>query len=171
MAMFRLLQAGLVAMCWQLCLVLPVIAGVTLLVGGPSPHEIGAVYAGTGDHEVEAPKILPLIGWAYLLSAVGVALTRTQSVDVTAAHIRRASRALYPLRPEFAARTVMAQLAVPAIGCGILALRVPAHDLIDVCDRVFGIPSLAAIIWSGLFSILVAGFGANAHAAARAAHG
>ena len=38
-------------------------------------------------------------------------------------------------------------------------------------DGAFSIASLAAIIGSGVFGLLVAGFGANAHAAARAAHG
>lgn len=158
MAMFRLVKAGLAAMCWQF-FVVTVVTLSLILVAGIIPSSGTVVLGGTGH----------LKFGVYLLLAVAVALTRMHFVDCTTGQIRRASQAMHPWSPELVARILMSQLAVPALGCLILALRPPASFLVELCQRIFGNPSLAAIVWPGAFSILAAGFGANAYAAFRAA--
>ena len=146
MAIFRLVQAGIAAMCWQFCIV--ILALLSATVHWRINHDTS-----------NSAALLPFLTWLYVLSAVGASLTRTRFVDVTSMQIERASRAMNPVRPDHAARILLVQLAIPAIGCLIVALRPPPGMLIDLCEHMFGVPLLASMIWPGALSVLTAGFG------------
>jgi hypothetical protein len=163
--MIRLFQAGLVAACAQLMAV----ALATLLVFLAARSGLIATTLAEICPNIAAlpPSVAPLFSWIYLLTAIGIALTSGRSVDFTAAHIRRASRLMRPIEPDHATKTLLVQLWLTAVGFAILTLRPPPDVWIEV-GRNFGVACAAAIVWSGVMSIGVASFGANAHAARNA---
>jgi hypothetical protein len=101
----------------------------------------------------------------YLLTAFGVALTRHRFVDLTADRIRRASRLMNRSDPDRAANTLMVSLWFAAMGFGAVTLNSPPSFLTEQGWHL-GNFDAAPIIWSGMMSIGVASFGANAQAAA-----
>jgi hypothetical protein len=101
----------------------------------------------------------------YLLAAAGVAATRHRFVDLTAARIGRASRLMNPSDPDRAANTLMISLWFTAMGFGAVTLGSPPSFLTEQGWHL-GYFDAAPIIWSGMMSIGVASFGANAQAAA-----
>jgi hypothetical protein len=163
--MIRLFQAGLVAACAQLVAV----ALATLLIFLAARHDLITPTLAEICPNVEASpsSILPLLPWIYLLTAIGIVLTSGRFVDFTAAHIRRASRLMRPAEPEHATKALLVQLWLTAVGFAILVLRPPPHVWIEV-GRYFGASCAASIVWSGMMSIGLACFGANAHAARKA---
>ena len=160
--MLRLFQAGLVAACVQ-CLAVGSVTFVVLLAARhdlivPAPLEANA--------ESELDSLLPLLRCIYLVIALGVALTSDRFVDFTAAHIRLASRLMRPTEPDHATKSLLTQLTLASIGFAVLALRPPPAPLLDAVSG--GCVWAASVTWSGVMSIAVAGFGANAQAAKRA---
>jgi len=169
MAIFRLVQAAIAGACWQLCLIVLVLLSVKSFAMVVSHNHTNPGHWLTDQDAFATPATLPFLTWVYVLSSLGVALTRTRFTDITSAQLKRASRTMYPLRPGYAARILMVPLTVAAIGCLIVALRPPPQMLVELCQHAFGVPLLAPVVWSGALSVMAAGLGANAHAAIRAA--
>jgi hypothetical protein len=99
----------------------------------------------------------------YLLIAVGLALTRNQSVEISANRIRTALSLVSPARE----RTLMLLVVQPIIGAtalAIVALQPPPDSLLWTLS-LFGPASAAAIVWGAVMSVGVASSGAIAHAA------
>jgi hypothetical protein len=101
----------------------------------------------------------------YLLTAVGVAATRHRFVDLTAERIRRASRLMNLSDPDRAANTLMISLWLAAIGFAAVSLG-PPPSFLTAHGWHLAYFDAAPIIWSGMMSIGVASFAANAQAAA-----
>jgi hypothetical protein len=157
--MLRLFQAGAIAAVMQ-CIA--IILG-TLLIVSYAHHRIENLQVPADDPTVLS--LVPLLQLIYLFAAVGVAATRHRFVDLTAERIRRASRLMNLSDPDRAANTLMISLWFTAMGFAALSLRSPPSLLTEQGWR-FGYLDAAPIIWSGMMSIGVASFGANAQAAA-----
>jgi hypothetical protein len=100
----------------------------------------------------------------YLLTALGVALTRHRLVDLAADRVRHATRLMNRSDPDRAANTLMVSLWFMAMGFGAVTLGSPPS--LTEQGWHLGNFDAAPIIWSGMMSIGVASFGANAQAAA-----
>jgi hypothetical protein len=159
-AMLRLFQAGVTAACMQ-CLAILL---ATLLIFSYAHHRIENLQVPAYDPTVRS--LIPLLQLIYLLAAVGVAATRHRFVDLTAARVRRASRLMNPSDPDRAANTLMISLWFTAMGFAAVTLGSPPSFLTEQGWHL-GYFDAAPIIWSGMMSIGVAGFGANAQAAAQ----
>ena len=114
--------------------------------------------------------ILPFSRWfllqlIYLLTAVGEAATRHRFVDLTAERIRRASRLMNSSDPGRASNILMISLWFAAMGFAAVSLGPPPSFLTEHGWHLSYFDA-APIIWSGMMSIGVASFGANAQAAA-----
>jgi hypothetical protein len=112
----------------------------------------------------------PFLTWAYLLIATGLALTRSQAVDLTAERIRRATYLMHLARPEYALMTLVLQLGLSAFMFAVLALRTPPEPLIQAASH-FECVSAASVIWAAAMSIGVASFGASTNAVLKALEG
>ncbi len=161
----RLFQAGLAAACLQSTAVLfaTLIVYVATRQGLIGPLSSQA----RSDAGSLLTSVLPLLKWVYILTAVGVALTDDRFVPRTAAQICQASGHMNPARPDLAAKFLMVQLCLSAIGFVMVAFRQPPGLLIETC-RYVGCSWAASILWPGMMSIGVASFGANARAARNA---
>jgi preprotein translocase subunit SecG len=117
--------------------------------------------------ETAAPltKATALLTGVYLLTALGLALSRNRFVAATALRLRQASRRLYSVNPDYARMALLAQLTIAAVGSGLLALRPPPLPLIEFADAN-GCAAIIPLIWPAVMSVAAATFGANAHAAA-----
>lgn len=164
-SIIRLFLAGLVAACAQL---MAVALAMFLVFLAAHAGLIARTLAQICPNIAASPSsVSPLLTWVFLLTAVGIALTSGRFVDFTAAHIRRASRLMRPIEPDHATKALLVQLWLTAVGFAILTLRPPPDVWIEVAHN-FGGACAASIVWSGLMSIGVASFGANAHAARNA---
>ena len=157
--MLRLFQAGVIAALMQCIAILL----ATLLIFSYAHHRIENLQMPADDPTVLS--LISLLQLIYLLTAVGVAATRHRFVDLTAARIRRASRLMNPSDPDRAANTLMISLWFTAMGFGAVTLGSPPSFLTGQGWHL-GYLDAAPIIWSGMMSIGVASFGANAQAAA-----
>jgi hypothetical protein len=158
-SMLRLFQAGIIAALMQGLAILL----ATLLVFAYGHHRIKNLEVPADDPTVLS--LIPLLQLIYLLTAFGVALTRHRFVDLTADRIRRASRLMNRSDPDRAANTLMVSLWFAAMGFGAVTLSSPPSFLTEQGWHL-GNFDAAPIIWSGMMSIGVASFGANAQAAA-----
>ena len=162
--MSKLLQAGLVAAGRQLVAVVIItllasrLASVDLLVRGAS-----TISRGTQNIGILASLLL----WMYLLVATGLALTKSQSVELTAAWIGHACSRMRLAKPEDALMMLVLQLGISAIAFAIFALRTPPEMLIDAATYL-GFGSPVSIIWAATMSVGIAFFGASTHAALKA---
>jgi hypothetical protein len=86
--------------------------------------------------ETAAPptKVTALLTGVYLLTALGLALSRNRFVAATALRLRQASRRLYSVNPGYARKALLAQLTIAAVGSGLLALRPPPLPLVQFAD-------------------------------------
>jgi len=157
-SMLRLFQAGVIAALMQGVAILL----ATLLVSSYAHHRIENLQVPTDDPTVLS--LVPLLQLIYLLTAVGVAATRHRFVDLTAERIRRASRLMNPY-PDRATNTLMISLWLAAMGFAAVSLGPPPSFLTEHGWHLSYFDA-APIIWSGMMSIGVASFGANAQAAA-----
>lgn len=157
--MLRFLEAGLVAAARQFAAIMAVTLIMTLLASRDVIVP-GASVAGS-DQPGFCHFLSRLLGWAYLLTATGLTLTRDRSVMVTAERIRRAARLI---NPEHGSTALAVQLVLCAILFALFALRAPPGLLIDIA-HYFGIACAASALWTGMVSIGVACLGASAHAA------
>lgn len=106
-------------------------------------------------------SLLPLI---YVVLATGIALTKHRYVTLTSARIRHVSRLMSPSEPDSVSGTLAICFSFASIGCASFALQ-PPPDILVALDWHLGPHAAAPLLWSGLISVCVAGFGANAHAA------
>jgi hypothetical protein len=158
-SMLRLFQAGAIASLMQGIAILL----ATLLMLSYARHRIGDMQVPSDDPTILS--LTPLLQLIFLITAVGVAATRHRYVELTAARIHRASRRWNPSDPDHAANTLMISLWFTAMGFGAATLSSPPSILTEQGWHLGNIDA-APIIWSGLMSIGVASFGANAQAAA-----
>src|SRR5260370_28007315 len=157
-AMLRLFQAGVTAACMQ-CLAILL---TTLLILSYAHHRIENLQVPADDPAVQS--LIPLLQLIYLVTAVGVAATRHRFVDLTAERIRPASRLMNNSDPDPAANTVTISLVFAAIGFAAVTLSSPPSFLTEQGWHL-GLFDAAPIIWSGIMSLGLASFGANAQAA------
>jgi hypothetical protein len=157
-SMLRLFQAGVIAALMQCIAILL----ATLLIFSYAHHRIENLKVPANDPTVLS--LIPLLQLIYLLTAVGVAATRHRFVDLTAGRIRRASRLMNPSDPDRAANTLMISLWFTAMGFAAATLGSPPSFLTELGWHL-GLLDAAPIIWSGIMSLGVASFGANAQAA------
>ncbi len=162
--MLRLLQAGLVAAGRQLAAVMI----VTLFLSRLTSYGLIGRDALTTCNGIEAFGMsTPRLTWAYLLVATGLALSRSQSIDLTAERLRHASHLMRLARPEHTLMALVVQLGLSTILFAVFTLRTPPEPLTDVASY-FGCASAASVIWAAAMSIGVACFGASTHATLRA---
>ena len=157
--MLRLFQAGVIAACLQSIAIIL----ATLLILSYAHHQIENLQVPADDPVVQS--LIPLLQLVYLVTAVGVAATRHRFVDLTAERIPRASRLMHHSYPDRAANTLMISLWFTAMGFAAVTLGSPPSLLTEQGWHL-GYFDAAPIIWSGMMSIGVASFGANAQAAA-----
>jgi hypothetical protein len=162
--MLRLFQAGIFAACIQ-CMAAGLVTFVMLLSVRHVPIVLVPPDAGAGT-ESEFDALLPILRGIYLAMALVIALTNNPVVYFTAERIRFASYLMRPSDPDYATRSLLTQLTLASIGFAVLALRPPPASLLDAVSG--GCAWAASVTWSGVMSIAVAGFGANAPAARRA---
>jgi hypothetical protein len=158
--MLRLFQAGVIAALMQCIAILL----ATLLILSYAHHRIENLQVAADDPTVRS--LIPLLQLIYLLTAVGVAATRHRFVDLTSERIRHASRLMNRSDPDRAANTLMISLWFTAMGFAAVTLSSPPSFLTELGWHL-GLFDAAPIIWSGMMSIGVASFGANAQAAAQ----
>ena len=96
----------------------------------------------------------PFLGWAYLIMAMGLALTSDRSIEMTSDRIRRGSHFMRSLPPEAASRVVAFQCGLAAIMCAVLLLA-PPSPLVEL-NSYIGCAGISLIIWAGMTSIGVA---------------
>jgi hypothetical protein len=159
-SVLRLFQAGAIAALIQ-CLAILL---TTLLILSYAHHRIEDLQIPAGDPTVAS--LIPLLQLCYLLTAAGVAATRHRFIDSTAACIRSASRRINPSDPDRAANTMVISLWFTAMGFAALTLGSPPGFLTTLGWHLRYFDA-APIIWSGMMSVGLAGFGANAQAAAQ----
>jgi len=158
-SMLRLFQAGVIAACIQsLAIIL-----ATLLILSYAHHRIENMQVPADDPAVQ--PLIPLLQLVYLVTAVGVAATRHRFVDLTSGRIRRASRLMNHSDPDRAANILTISLWFAAMGFAAVTLSSPPSFLTEQGWHL-GSFDAAPIIWSGIMSLGVASFGANAQAAA-----
>lgn len=158
--MLRLFQAGVIAACLQ-CVAIGLLTPLVILY---AQHRI--------DHQglldPAALPVIPILRSIDLLLAAGLALTRHRIVDLTAAHIRAASRRMNRFEPDHAVNGLLVCLLFAAGGFAALTLG-PPPSLLAGFGWHFGAFDAAPIAWSATMSVGAASFGANAQAAAQAA--
>ena len=157
--MLRLFQAGVIAACIQSIAIIL----ATLLILSYAHRQIENLQVPADDPAVQS--LVPLLQLIYLVTAVGVAATRHRFVDLTAGRIRRASRLMNHSDPDRAANTLTISLWFAAMGFAAVGLSSPPSLLMEQGWHL-GFFDAAPIIWSGIMSVGVASFGANAQAAA-----
>ena len=164
--MLDLVRAGCVAAIRQLAAVLLIglavfaLTKVRVFIG--TGHPIYAVQAGD--------QVSLFFAYADVLTAIAVISTCNRASQKTADSIRGASRLMFPTDPSRAADILQSLLWVPTAGFAVLALRPPPSILIQACNYI-GFSWMAGIGWSGVMSVCMAVFGANARAASRASRG
>jgi hypothetical protein len=158
--MLRLFQAGVIAALMQCIAILL----ATLLIFVYAHHRVENLQVPADDPTFLS--LIPLLQLIYLVAAVGVAATRHRFVDLTAERIHRASRLMNHSDPDRAANTLMVSLWFAAMGFAAATLGPPPSFLTEQGWHL-GPFDAAPIIWSGMMSIGVASFGANAQAAAQ----
>jgi|SRR5689334_8078710 len=105
--------------------------------------------------------------WSYVLVAVGMALTSGKAIDLTVAQLRRTNRRLTS-KPTL--RLAAAHCGLAAVLLSILVLQSPPATILTIAE-LCGLGSVASIVWPGLMSLGVAGFGAMAYASVKAIEG
>ena len=152
--MTQLFRAGIIAICRQVAAVLVLTS--LLLLTAPRDGSFSSSNAR-----------LSLLTWSYVLVAVGLALTTSRSISVTAARLNRASYVMRRGASKPILMTIVAQFGLAAVLCMVLALWRPALAVLVIAE-FFGDDSVASVIWPALMSAEVAGFGATAYAGIKA---
>lgn len=160
--MLRFLEAGFVAAARQFAAIIAMTL-IMMLLASQEFIFLGTWRAG-GDPGGFCRVVSRFLGWAFLLTATGFALTRDRSVTATAARIRYAARLI---NPKHGAMALAVQLVISAILLASFTLRAPPGLLIEIL-QYFGIACAGSAAWTGIISIGVACLGASAHAAIRA---
>ena len=159
--MLQLLQAGLLAGFVQAVIIsisTPAILLVTHWDSPPLP-----IFE---SETMTRPSFL-FLKWFYVLTAIGLALTRNRITDITAIRLKAASRRFRSQLPFYPIKALIAQLAIASVGFAFLAFHSPPTLLTELAE-ILGCRDAASLIWPALMSIGTAVFGANAHAAVEA---
>lgn len=155
-----LFHAGVVAALQQFAMVVLAVSSFALL----SRYDLTRpMLVDRADHV----GVSPLLSWACLLLAVNAALTRRRVMARTAARIRQISHGMNPAAPNAVTRELLVRVWLAAIAMAVLTLVAPPHIVVAAADLP-GWPMKAAVGWSALMSIGVAGFGAVGFAARQA---
>jgi hypothetical protein len=154
----RFLEAGFIAGGRQLLAVIL----ITLAVFLAASEKVESVSVLVRNPELW-PSAPVFLTWAYLLTAIGLALTENHRLDLTAKRIRRAT---YLLGEEHPSKALAIQLIIAAVLFAYFGLRPPPQLLTDLCHDA-GYLLAAPIVWAGMMTTAVAFFGASAHAAMR----
>ena len=162
----RIFRAGVVAARRQLAAVAIVTIAVVLIL--PS-HNLTGRGGPSIESDAEAFRISAsqLLKWAYLLIAVGLALTTNRLVDLTAKRVRRAFGVTHPIVPEHTLKALAFQLGLATVTLAAFTLSTPPEVLAAI-GRSLGCACIASIGWAGTMSIGVAFFGASTHAVLKA---
>src|SRR5215208_2943899 len=129
--MLRLFQAGLIAAGYQLLAVILIAVAVPLLALHGIIGRSGLPELSNGTDSLSIPAD-PLLCWAYILTALGIAFTDHQYIEITARHICYASRLLNPSKPAQATNVLLAQLWLTSIGFVALVLKSPPDLFVEV---------------------------------------
>jgi hypothetical protein len=118
--MVSLFHAGLVAAARQL----GAVAVVTLSVSLLASHDLIVQEASATGRDTDALWFVsPLLVWAYLLIATGLALSAGRSIFHTAGYFRRASCKECFVSPLFVLKTLVAEFSLLTICLAVFALR------------------------------------------------
>jgi hypothetical protein len=109
----------------------------------------------------------PLVRLSFLLTAVGIALTKNHFVARATEQARYLSRAAYLEKDGFSAEAVTVQLSLVAIGSVVEELDTPS-EIVATIGRCIGAGWMEAILWPALWSVVIAALGSTIHATARA---
>jgi hypothetical protein len=162
--MSQFLHAGIIAGRRQLAAL--VALTLVLLLVTPQDH-ITQNSSALNRAEILPLSAVPLFTWAALLVALGLALTSSRSIGVTASRIQRASRFLRTGSAQYILMALVAQFGLAAILFAVFALQPPPNAII-VASHYFGFSGAVSIIWTATMSVGVASFGASAHSAVQA---
>lgn len=162
--MVQLLRAGLIAGVRQIGAVVTMTFLMFLLA---TPNTASKISAPGAHSESFWISVSPFLAWAYIIVAVGLALTVGKSIGATAERIRHASHLMRPMTPERILVSLIVQCVLSATLFAILAVRTPPEPLITAA-RYFGWACAASIGWPAALSVAVACFGAIAHGALNA---
>jgi hypothetical protein len=162
--MLRLLHAAFVTAGLQLV----AIVIVTLCVLLFAPRDMNCPTVPAIDEACDSWNATSLfLIWTYLLIAVGLALTRNRSTDITASRIRAAFSLTGLAGRERALMLLVVQPIACAIALAVVALQSPPVFILWAVSH-FGPTYAAPIIWGAAMSVGVVGAGAIAHAALKA---
>jgi hypothetical protein len=152
--MVRFLRAGLVAAIYQIFAVVIVTVLAAFLISPSDPVRLAS-----------EPGVFSFLPWAYLIVAVGCALTVGKHTEITAERFSHASNPVYLSSSRSLLVALIAQSVICVVALAILALRMPPDfDSIEL----FGDALLVRIGWPATLSVGVALFGANALSAYKA---
>ena len=159
--MLRLLEAGIVAGKRQIVAAI----AITVLAFTLAPDRIAVPIKEVGSDPIDEFAVCMSLALtlAYLVTAVGLALTYDMTVDLTAKRMRHAVRLLGVGDGNM---RLAAQLILVALILFSFALGRPPELLIKV-SRLLNSPYPAPVIWISTLSVAIAGLGASAHAALR----
>lgn len=159
-----LFQAGFVAAALQLLTVVAFTAVVWLLswirADGRLPR-FASFPAGS------SAMVFAFLAWAYVLTGLGFALTKSRSIDLTADRIRTTAQLIHPRDPTDVAKALFVQSLITAAVLAILGLAIPLESPANFVSNI-GFGLLGPLAWPAGLSVGVAGFGAIAHAAREA---
>ena len=105
--------------------------------------------------------------WAYLLGAIGLALTGGEHINSTAKELKRAANSMRLGHPKNVLGSLIVQLSVTLTLLAVIFLRGPPELLVRAAS-LFGSASAVPVLWAATISIGVASCGATVHAAVSA---
>jgi|SRR5689334_10577314 hypothetical protein len=154
--MVHFLRAGIVAAIYQIFAVVIVTILAALLISPSDPVRLAS-----------EPRLFLFLRWAYLIVAVGCALTVGKHTKIAAERFSHASNTGYLSSSRSLLAALITQSVICVVALAILALRTPPGLIVDGV-KLFGGALLARVGWPATLSIGVAVFGANALAAYKA---
>jgi hypothetical protein len=140
--MSQLLYAGIIAGRRQL---VALIALTFILLVITPPDHIAQNSSATNKAEILPLSVMRLFTWAALLVALGLALTNSRSIDVTASRIQRGSRFLRLGSPQHILMALVAQFGLAAILLAVFALQAPPRAIVSL-SHYFGCASAVLIV-------------------------
>jgi len=155
--MVRLLRAGLVAAIYQIFAVVIVTILAAFVISPSDPVLLAS-----------EPRGFSFLSWAYLIVAVGCALTVGKHTEIAAERFGHASNIGYLPSSRSLLVALITQSVICGVALAILALRMPSGLIVD---GLHGDALLVRIGWPATLSVGVALFGANALAAYKALEG